>query len=129
MSLVKDITQNTSFVPEDMPLNEVAILVADSGAGVVGVTRDGRAVGTVTKDVLEARVLALGRDISSLKAKHVMEHRPITIEWLSDDSDLIDTAILMRRNRTSNAIVIRGGLPVGVVSYGALSRYNLGDLA
>ncbi len=127
MSLIESISQKTSFVPEDTPLGEVAFLIGSCDAGVVGVTRDGLPVGTISDHELVTRAVALGRDMSKYRASHVMEPKPIMVDWQSDDSDLIDAAILMRRTRARHAIVTRSGAPVGVVSLHDLTQYNLGD--
>jgi len=84
-------------------------------------------VGTLTDLDLVTRTASLGRDISQLRAKDLIDYRPVTIEWHSDDSDLIDAAILMRRIKARHAIVTQSGIPVGVVSFGALTRYALED--
>jgi signal-transduction protein with cAMP-binding, CBS, and nucleotidyltransferase domain len=126
MSLLESIAQHTSFVPDDTPLSDVADHLAGSKAGVIGITRDGVAVGTITKDNMASHARAEGRDLSSYKANQVMEHGPVVVEWQSDDSELIDAAILMRRTKARHAIVTRSGIPVGVVSFTALSQYNLG---
>ena len=128
MSLVENISQSIHFVSEDTLLGDVAYFLAESDAGVIGITRDGIAVGTITDRELVTRAVALGRDLSKYKAKHVMERQPVTVEWSADDSDLIDATILMRRKKALNAIVIRGGLPVGVISIGSLSRHGIGNL-
>ena len=126
MIQLESISRRTSFVPEDMLMEEVANLIADSDAGVVGVTREGQAIGTITTHDLLTKAVALGHDLSMVRAKHVMTYRPTTIELPADDSDLIDAAINMQRNNAHYAIVTSGGAPIGVISYGVLMHYNLG---
>ena len=125
MSLIQEISQHAEFVSGDTWLRDVAALMACSEAGVVGITRNGWPIGTITDHDLLKSAISLGRDLSKFRAKHVMELRPITIEWNSDSSDLIDAAIVMRRNHARNAIVMRGGIPVGIVSFSALCKCDL----
>jgi signal-transduction protein with cAMP-binding, CBS, and nucleotidyltransferase domain len=126
MSPLEKISEKTSFVPEDTPLSEVAFLVGTSDAGVVGIMREGTPVGTVSDHEIVTRAVALGRDLSRFRAKHVMEPKPVTLEWLADDSDLVDAAILMRRTKARHAIVTQNGKPIGIVSFNALTRCELG---
>jgi len=126
MSLLESVARRTSFVSEEMLLEEVASLIADSDAGVVGVTREGKIVGTITHHDLLTKTTALGHDLANARAKHVMSYRPTIIELSVDDSDLIDAAITMQRNNAHYAIVTSSGVPIGVISYGVLMHYNLG---
>ena len=127
MSLLESVSHSTSFVSEDTLLEEVAILISGSEPGVVGVTRDGQPVGTISRYDLQTDAIALGHDLSRFSAKHIMRRRPITIEWPTDDLNLIDAAINMQRSQALHAVVTKNGVPAGLISYGALMRYNLND--
>ncbi len=125
MSALESLLHDTAFVSEDATLVEVALLLDQSVVGVIGVTRAGLPAGTITNHDFVKGATALGMDLANLRARDVMEEGPVILEWHSDYSDLIDAAILMRRVRARHAIVTRGGDPVGVVSFSALSGCDL----
>lgn len=125
MQLEQLVTQPDLFISEETPLTDVAGRFVHGGATVVGVTRDGKAIGTITVEDLVNRAISRGKDLSKFQAKHVMERRPFIIDWPSDDSDLIDAAILMRREKVGNAIVTKEGIPCGFLSRGALNLLDL----
>ena len=127
MNLIESISQFTSFVPEDTSLGDIAFLLADSSVGVVGITRDGQPVGTISDVDIAIRAEGLGFALSDLRATEVIGQRPVLVEWQSDDSDLIDAAILMRRNESRHAVVMRDGAPFAVLSFAALARNNVGN--
>jgi signal-transduction protein with cAMP-binding, CBS, and nucleotidyltransferase domain len=120
-------TQDIKFVHEDTAAEDIARLLRESQAGVVPVVRSCRTVGTITDRDMVIRAIALGRDLSKCRAKHVMEARPVTIDWQSDDSTVIEAANLMRRHKIQRAIVTRDGLPAGVVSLRALGQLALAE--
>ncbi|MDR3691595.1 MAG: CBS domain-containing protein [Fimbriimonas sp.] len=127
MNILESISRSTSFVPEDATLDDIALILAESSVGIVGITSGGMPVGTLSDRDLVSRAAALGRDLSKLRAKDLIDRQPVTIEWQSDDSDLMDAFILMCRSKAKHAVVMRSGIPFGVVSFSALTRHILVD--
>ncbi len=127
MSILEGISLKTSFIPDDASLDDVALILAESDTGVVGITSDGLAAGTLTAHDLVIRAVALGRDLSKVRARDLLDRPPVTVEWPSNDSDLLDAAILMSRTKAKHAIVTHSGVPIGVESFNALTRYTLDD--
>ncbi len=112
---VRDVmTYNPITVKPTASIKEVAKLMADNKIGsVIVVNDDGDVVGIITERDLVERVLAAGKDPSTLIASDVMTTRVYVI---SPDASIKDAADLMARRNIGHLPVVEGRKLVGIIS-------------
>jgi CBS domain-containing protein len=111
-------TRNPTTIEPEQSLVEAARVMRGSDAGDVLVVDDGRLVGIVTDRDIVVRVVAEGRDPSTVK---VREACSTDLEAVSPQTPLDDAAELMRLRAVRRLPVVQGSTPVGVVSLGDLA--------
>jgi CBS domain-containing protein len=124
-------TPDSAFCPDDTTAADAARLMADEGIGAVPVCdADGRLAGVVTDRDLAVRIVAEGRDPSSVRLGELLDGgEVVTIE--ADDS--VDEAIrTMKEKAVRRLPVIDGTALVGMVSQADIARAvpdaRIGDL-
>jgi CBS domain-containing protein len=107
-------------VERDTTLREVARVMKDKRIGDVLVTdRDGTLCGILTDRDVVVRAVASGRDMDATSAGEICSAELARLE----PTATVDDAVHMMRERAVRRVpVVKGGVPVGIVSIGDLAR-------
>jgi CBS domain-containing protein len=99
-------------------VGEAAKLMRDEGVGSLPVVHQDRLVGVVTDRDIAVRVVAEGRDASTLVAE-VKSDRPVTVE---PTADLAQALELMAEHQVRRLPVVEGDRLVGVIAQADVAR-------
>jgi len=110
----------------DASVVDVAKLMRDESIGSVIIVEDNKPIGIVTERDLVRRVLALGRDTSSLKASDICSKPVLTVSEYESIEDAVD---LMKEYNIRRLVVVNGeGEVSGIVTTDDIG-YNLRRLS
>lgn len=105
---------------------DVAKLMRDESIGSVIIVEDNKPIGIVTERDLVRRVLALGRDTSSLKASDICSKPVLTVSEYESIEDAVD---FMKEYNIRRLVVVNGeGEVSGIVTTDDIG-YNLRRLS
>jgi CBS domain-containing protein len=115
-------TEAPEFLKEDTPLTEAARRMADEDAGALPVCRtDGKLIGMVTDRDVVVKVLAQGKDPSSVTAGELASDQREAVTIGADDS--IEEALrTMAEHKVRRLPVIDGTEMIGIVAQADLAR-------
>lgn len=123
--LVKDImSKNVASVDPNTPIVEVAKIMKNMNIGSVPVCKDGKILGILTDRDIVLRNIAMGKDISGVKAQDVMT---MGISTTSPDMDIDDAARIMSEKQIRRLPVVENEKIIGMVALGDIavrSRYE-----
>lgn len=91
-----------------------------TGVSSLIVTDDGQAKGIVTRSDFIERIIAEGRDPSSITLDEVMTDNVLTIEA---GKSILDALRLMKKHRYSQLPAVEGGKLVGVIALSDVLSY------
>jgi CBS domain-containing protein len=112
MQKAKDIMHQHTFIPADMPVNEVAALMSQKRIGSVLVkTKDG--IGILTERDITGKIVASAKDPKTVKASDIMTHPVTTIDA---GTELYEICRIFNENKFRRLPVIEGGEVVGVLT-------------
>jgi CBS domain-containing protein len=107
-------------------LADAAKHMKDGDVGAVLVEDGGKLAGIVTDRDIVVRVVADGRDPSSVAASEIVSG---TVHTVTPDQSLEDAVRLMRDQDVRRAPVVQDGRPVGILSLGDVSiERDTGDV-
>jgi CBS domain-containing protein len=97
---------------------DAARQMRDADVGAILVAEDGRLAGILTDRDIVVRVVAEGKDPSSVPAGDVMTRDPVA---LTPDSTVDDAIRIVREQDVRRIPVVQDGRPAGIVSIGDLA--------
>ena len=110
----------------DASVVDVAKLMRDESIGSVIIVEDNKPIGIVTERDLVRRVIALGRDTSSLKASDICSKPVLTVSEYESIEDAVD---FMKEYNIRRLVVVNGeGEVSGIVTTDDIG-YNLRRLS
>lgn len=130
MDISKAMHRKASWVSADMPVAEIARMMAMDDIGAVPVGRDDRLVGMITDRDIALRVVAEGRDPRTTTAEEVMSPGIIycrTHETVEDAIHLMDQRKIRRLPVLDDKKRLVGMLSLGDISH-AVGREMSGEL-
>ena len=111
---------NVECIPPDTGIQDLANKMKTLDVGFMPVCENDRLVGTVTDRDIVIRGIAGGQNITSLKAKNVMNKE---VYWCYDDQDVREAAEEMRDKEVRRMLILnKDKRLVGVVSIGDISK-------
>ncbi len=112
-------TPNPSTVSANATLRDAAFVMESSDVGaVVALNEDGTIFGILTDRDIVVRALAAGRDPQLTTVGEVCSRELLA---LSPDQTVTDAARIMVEHSVRRLPVLKGGIPVGIVSLGDLA--------
>jgi CBS domain-containing protein len=111
-------TASPRTIASSATVGEAAKLMRDENVGSLPVVHQDRLVGVVTDRDLAVRVVAEGRDASTLVVE-VASDRPVTVE---PTADLDEALQLMAEHQVRRLPVVEGGRLVGVIAQADVAR-------
>jgi CBS domain-containing protein len=119
-------TSGPVTMPLEATLDEAAKIMRDRGIGDVLVTADGVLCGVLTDRDIVIRAVAENLDLSHTALAEICTAQVVTVDVDDDAAVAIE---LMRRRAIRRVPVMRGRLPVGIVSLGDLAMDQDGQSA
>jgi CBS domain-containing protein len=119
-------TSGPVTMPLEATLDEAAKIMRDKGIGDVLVTADGVLCGVLTDRDIVIRAVAENLDLSHTALAEICTAQVVTVDVDDDAAVAIE---LMRRRAIRRVPVMRGRLPVGIVSLGDLAMDQDGQSA
>ena len=118
---VKDMMhKGAEYVAPNAKLQAIAKKMRDRDIGAMLVCEDGKTLGMVTDRDIAIRVLANGKDISTIEAKDVMSHNVV---FCRDNEEAEDALRIMESKKVRRLPVLNeDGKLVGMVSLGDISH-------
>jgi CBS domain-containing protein len=113
-------TENPSTCEPNMPVTEVAKVMARENVGPIPVVEGGRLVGLVTDRDLVVRVLAEGRDPEQTTVGEVATS---SVETVSPEANLDEALRIMARNQVRRLPVVEDDRLVGIVAQADVARH------
>jgi len=119
--LVGDLmTKDPQVVGPDASIRDAARVMREEDAGIVPVVLDGRVLGVITDRDLTVRVIAEGRDASSVKCREVMSEN---VETCSPKDRLVDVIRIMGEDNLRRMPVVgRDDRLQGIISMTDVAR-------
>ena len=112
--------RGVEWVSPDTPITKLAKTMLEKDIGAIPVGENDRLVGMVTDRDITLRAVALGKDISKLKARDVMSKG---IFWCRDSEDVEEAAHMMESKKVRRLPVIdENKRMVGIISIGDISQ-------
>jgi CBS domain-containing protein len=113
-------SSNPRTIESDQPVVEAAKVMKDEDVGLVPVVEGDRLVGTVTDRDISIRVVAEGKDPSSVKVQEIASTDLVTID---PQQDLDEALRLMAQHQVRRLPVVEeDGRLVGVVAQADVAR-------
>jgi CBS domain-containing protein len=120
MKVQKIMTTNVECVSPDTDIQELADKMKTLDVGFIPVCENDRLIGTVTDRDIVVRGIAAGKDMTSQKARDIMNK---DVFWCFEDQDIKDVAKRMREKEVRRMLILdQGKRLVGVVSIGDISK-------
>jgi CBS domain-containing protein len=120
MKIREIMSTNVECVPPDTGVQEIANKMKTLDVGFLPVCDKDRLVGTVTDRDIVIRGIAGGKNLTSLKAKEVMNK---DVHWCYEDQDIEEVAERMRDKDVRRMIILnKSKRLVGVASIGDISK-------
>jgi CBS domain-containing protein len=124
-------TPDAAYCPEDTTAADAAILMADDGIGAVPVCNaEGRLTGVVTDRDLAVKVVAEGRDPSTVRLGDLLDGAEVVTIGADDSAE--EAIRTMKDHAVRRLPVIDGTALIGIVSQADIARAmpdaKIGDL-
>jgi len=117
-------TSNPSTIEPGQPVTEAARMMRDSDTGIIPIVEGGRLVGTVTDRDIAIRVVAEGKDPSSVTVGEIASRELVTVD---PDQDLDEALRLMAQHQVRRLPVVEeDGRLAGILAQADVAR-ELGE--
>lgn len=112
--IVKDIMNpHVETIKPDASSKQAAIMMVEKGIGSLIVVTDSKLEGIVTRDDIMHKVVAEGRDPSSVKVKNIMTKNVVMVSPSDELEYIVD---VMKSKKIKKLPVVEGSQLIGIVT-------------
>ena len=112
VTIAREIMHRHTFVPADMPVKEVALVMSKKKIGSV-LIRAGKSIGILTERDITSKVVVEGRNPAKVKAGDIMTAPVYTI---SPETDLYEICRIFNEQSFRRLPVVENGKVVGILT-------------